>query len=448
MYEPPDNLPPLTGQDDELPDDERGPFAPGEQVGTYEVVDEIGRGGMCIVYKATDSALKRTVALKVLRPSLARRPKIARRFHHESVLSANLSHEGIAPIYSLEYHPPGLPYFAMELVEGETIDSLVRAGGPMAPRRAVEIARHVADTLAYAHSRDVIHRDITPRNILVDQASGRVRVVDFGIAQDTEGTIHETYVTQESSFGTLAFMSPEQNLSGRIDRRSDVFSLGMTLYFMLTGRTAWAARNRAELALAFRMQSPAPPSAHNPSIAPELDAIVLRMIETDPDQRYANCADASAVLEAALADEPDEESQSSRRWLTPARAWAALLLVAAVIALHVVLGSSDDPLSAGNTASPDADTAPQPAGPPSDRVAEGFSLFGPIPAAPSVTRTENASLTDPDAFAAEVVDAIEVPLPPKGWTPPNVPADGSDTWLKGFTPPPSQQGNGNDSRRP
>ncbi|MFP4434970.1 MAG: protein kinase domain-containing protein [Phycisphaerae bacterium] len=445
MSQPSDNLPPLTARDDELPDDEHGPFAPGQKVGTYEVVDEIGRGGMCIVYKATDSSLKRTVALKVLRPSLARRPKIARRFHHESVLSANLSHEGIAPIYSMEYHPPNLPYFAMELVEGETIDSRVRTDGPFAPDQAVAIARQAAATLSYAHSRDVIHRDITPRNVLVNRATGRVRVVDFGIAQDTTGEIHETYVTQDSSLGTIAFMSPEQNLSGKVDRRSDVFSLGMTLYFMLAGRPAYTARNRAELALAFQMGSPSAPSEHNPAVPPDLDRVVLRMIAVDPDQRHANCAEASEALQAAMAERPDDASKSVGRAATPVRVAVAIVLLASAI---LVGAWKAGPLLVAMLPSPPATRPPsESAGPvsPSEsspaasraEEANGFSLFGPIPAPPASEPADASA--DPVAFAARTVKDIEIPVPPADWTAPDAPADGSKTWLEEFAPVDSPQ---------
>ncbi len=438
----PDNLPPLTGHDDELLDDERGPFTPGQKIGTYEVVDEIGRGGMCIVYKATDSSLKRTVALKVLRPSLARRAKIARRFHHESVLSANLSHEGIAPIYSMEYHPPNLPYFAMELVEGETIDSRVRSEGPLAPQQAVNIARQAAATLAYAHSRDVIHRDITPRNVLVDRTTGRVRVVDFGIAQDTAGTIHETYVTQDSSLGTVAFMSPEQNLSGEVDRRSDVFSLGMTLYFMLTGRPAYTARNRAELALAFQMGSPAAPSEHNPAVPSTLDDVVLRMIAVDPDERYADCAEASDAMQAAMAEKSSGPAGSDARMFTPARMAVAMVLLASAVlvgawkagpSLLGMLPSTTVNRPSNESAGPASPSKTTPAASTAQQ-AEGFSLLGPIPVPPP---REPGPSTDPAAFAARIARDIEVPLPPADWTAPDAPADGSKTWLEEFSTAPA-----------
>jgi serine/threonine-protein kinase len=325
----------------------------------------------------------------------------------------------------------------MELVEGETIDSLVRSAGPLEPAEAVRIARQVAGALAYAHSRDVIHRDVTPRNILVDPAAGRVRVVDFGIAQDTGGTIHETYVTQDSSLGTVAFMSPEQNLSGQVDRRSDVFSLGMTLHFMLTGRPAYVARNRAELALAFRMRSPSPPSEYNSAVPRALDEVVGRMIAVDPDDRYADCAEASSALGRALSGQASgRHSQPRRRWMTPTRALAAMATVAAVVAMHAWLGSWRAEAT-GPTARPRLPRAAAQETPPPPEP-ERFALFGPIPSPPRPTAL--AGETDPDAFAAAVVDSIEVPLPPPGWEPPDVPEDGSETWLAEFAPSPPSTG--------
>ncbi len=291
------NLPPITGFEPNGPDEEPGPFAPGQQVEQFAILREIGRGGMCVVYEARDTQLDRRVAIKALRPSLSQNTSVARRFFRESVLVGNLSHPNIVPVFCQGHADTGTPYFAMEYVEGQSIADTVESHGPLEADRAVELASQACGALDYAHRREIIHRDITPRNILLAQDDGRARLVDFGVAQDSSGRWMQT-TAHGGPVGTVGFMSPEQNLGADLDARTDVFSLGLVLYFMLTGRLAWAAENRAQLALAYQMQTPAPPSRTNPALPRWLDDLVLDMLQVDRERRPSDCRQVLQRLQA------------------------------------------------------------------------------------------------------------------------------------------------------
>jgi serine/threonine protein kinase len=274
---------------------------------------------MCIVYKALDASLKRAVALKVLRPSLADDPSVAKRFHRESVLAANLAHPNIVPVFSHSHHPPSPPYFTMELVEGHTIKDEVERLGRLDPREATRIVLDVASGLHFAHERGVIHRDVTPRNILLQGPEHHVRIADFGIARELSGTLADVTQTEGLTFGTPAFTSPEQNLGQPVDRRTDVYSLGTTLYYMLTGKTPYTAVNRAQLAMAFQGPPPPPPSTFNAGIGAELDRIVMKMIAVRPGERYPTCRHVVQAMRAYLAqDARPRRRDGEQRHLTKA----------------------------------------------------------------------------------------------------------------------------------
>ncbi len=313
---------------------EAGPFAGGDVVDDFEIVREVGRGGMCIVYEARQRGLKRRVALKTLRPSLARSPALARRFRRESILAANLSHPNIVPIFSHGVDRAGRPYFTMELLHGESIHRRLARRGPTPHAAALAVAEAACDALAEAHRAGIIHRDVTPRNIVLEDG-GRVRLVDFGIARDTTGHLAAVTQTQVGGAGTLAFMSPEQNLERPLDARTDIFSLGMTLYTMLTGTTAYRAANRAELALAFQMHRPRAPQAVRPSAGGPLGRVVMKMIAVDPADRYQDCDE----LAAALAEcRPERRSAAPAGGGPLARAAAAAVLLAATVLAAYALG--------------------------------------------------------------------------------------------------------------
>ena len=298
MSDPIDNLPPITGIFDG-PDEEAGPFAVDQQVDGFRILRELGRGGMCIVYEALDLRLDRTVALKALRPSLARVPSVAKRFLRESMLVAALGHPNIVPVFSQGTAEDGTPYFTMQLVTGANIGDVVARRGPLEATRACRLAADALKALQYAHEHNIIHRDVTPRNILLSDDETGVRLVDFGVAQDTSGRWFQTTQNQ-ATLGTVAFMSPEQNLGDDLDARTDIFSMGLVLYLMLTGRLAYQAENRAQLALAYKLQTPPPPSQFNAGATAELDGVVMRMIAPDRNERYRSCEAACLDLQIWL----------------------------------------------------------------------------------------------------------------------------------------------------
>jgi len=300
----------------------------------FEILEEVGRGGMGVVYRAFERSLKRVVALKVLLPEIAGNASAAKRFRREAVLAANLSHPNIVPVFQVD--PRELPtYFAMEFVLGRSLKDKVESEGYLPPDEAVRITLQAVEALECAHQQHIVHRDIKPSNILLQNHVERVRVTDFGIARDMTGQLADVTMTEGTSAGTPAFMSPEQNLGTKLDARTDIFSLGMTLYYMLTGRVAFRAKNRQKLVVAFREQTPQPPSRLNPAVDVALDRLVMKMIAIDRRQRYPDCGELLRALEA-LENGPVRRRRWSLRGVghvTVHRAAAAVFWVAAGLAL-------------------------------------------------------------------------------------------------------------------
>jgi serine/threonine-protein kinase len=250
----------------------------------YQLEGEIGRGGMSVVYKARDLRLKRPVALKVLPPELAHDPAVATRFTREAQTSAHLSHAHIVPIYDVG-EGNGIAYFVMALITGGNLASLLARE----PRQPIEEVRRlmweVADALAYAHLRGVIHRDIKPDNILLDSDTGRAMVTDFGIARAVEANTRLTVTG--IAVGTPTYMSPEQAVGEReIDGRSDIYSLGVVAYQMLTGRVPFTAGNSMALLLKHVGERPRPIAELRPDVPPTLRDAIERALSKEPDDRW------------------------------------------------------------------------------------------------------------------------------------------------------------------
>lgn len=264
---------------------------------TYELDREIGRGGMGIVYKARDRRLKRLVAIKVLPPELAFRSEIRTRFLREAETAAQLSHPNIVPIYSVDERD-GIVYFAMALVEGDNLAVRLHTHGAMSPPEARRIILEVTHALAYAHERGVVHRDIKPDNILLQSADGRVMVTDFGIARAvTEGADARLTATG-MAIGTPAYMSPEQSTGDRqIDGRSDLYSLGVVAYQMLTGDPPFEAPSTPALLVKHLSERPEPIASRRRGVPPDLERAVMLLLEKDPDLRFPSAAALATALE-------------------------------------------------------------------------------------------------------------------------------------------------------
>lgn len=286
----------------------------------YDVEEEIGRGGMSVVYRATDLRLRREVAIKVLPPDLAFRADVRARFQREAEMAARLSHPHIVPIYSVDERG-GLVYFVMALVVGEPLGARLARLGPMQPDEARAILRSIADALAYAHSRGVIHRDIKPDNILLDVESGRPMVTDFGIARAAE-TDSRLTVTG-TAMGTPTYMSPEQAMGEReLDGRSDIYSLGVVAYQMLVGEPPFVASNTPAMLMKHVSERPRPLDERRPGLPKALTAAIERALAKRPQDRWP---DARAFRDALMAtDAPRAVAPSEWQAARPVAPRAAL----------------------------------------------------------------------------------------------------------------------------
>src|SRR6476646_3973177 len=278
------------------PEDELGTHVANSLSAIYELESEIGRGGMGIVYSARDKRLKRHVAIKVLPPELAFRADIKSRFLREAETAAQLNHPNIVPIYTVE-EKDNLVFFVMALIAGENLGTHLSHTGAMAPVEVRRILREVAEALAYAHHRNVIHRDIKPDNILLDSDSGRAMVTDFGIARALTDSGDSRLTATGMAIGTPAYMSPEQSAGDRaIDGRSDLYSLGVVGYQMLCGQTPFVASNTPSMLVKHLSERPIPVDERWPDLPPDLSRAVMLCLEKDPNDRFPNAAAFAVAL--------------------------------------------------------------------------------------------------------------------------------------------------------
>jgi eukaryotic-like serine/threonine-protein kinase len=288
-------LPPLPP----LPKRSRVPIAapllePGEVLGDrYEIEKLLGEGGMGAVYKARDRELDRSVALKLIRPELASNPSMLARFKQELLLSRQVTHKNVIRIFDLG-DADGVKFITMEFVEGEDLRTLIHEKKKFSPEEAVEIMRQVCQALEAAHGTGVIHRDLKPQNIMRDQ-SGRILVMDFGLARTMEGD----GMTQVGALvGTMEYMSPEQALAKELDQRSDLFTAGLILYELLTGKMPFKAESALASLIKRTQERAVPVSDHDGSIPGQLSGIVSKCLERDPNLRYQSAAEMLRDLDA------------------------------------------------------------------------------------------------------------------------------------------------------
>ncbi len=266
----------------------------------YEVEGELGRGGMGIVYRARDTRLKRTVAVKLLPPELAYRTEIKSRFLREAEMAAQLSHPNIVPIYSVD-EKDGLVFFIMACVDGDNLAKQMAARGPLPIADVRRILREVSGALAFAHARKFIHRDIKPDNILIDKDDGRAIVTDFGIARAVQDGAETRLTATGIAIGTPAYMSPEQCAGDReIDGRADLYALGTLGYQMLAGRLPFEANSTPALLVKQLSEKPLPIVERRPDTPPDLAGIIMRLLEKEPSARFATADELSAALDGRI----------------------------------------------------------------------------------------------------------------------------------------------------
>src|SRR5258705_2246692 len=281
------------------------PISPTDELGThvaqvlsanYELETEVGRGGMGVVYCARDKRLKREIAIKILPPELSFRADIRQRFLREAETAAQLNHPNIVPIYTVE-EKDNLVYFVMAYIKGDNLGQRLQQHGPIPPVEVRRILREVVDALAYAHHRNVIHRDIKPDTIIIDEETGRAMQTDFCISRALSDSRDSSLTSTGLAIGTPAYMSPEQSAGDRaIDRRSDLYSLGVVGYQMLCGQPPFVASNTPSMLVKHLSEKPVPVDERWPDLPQDLARAVMICLEKDPNDRFPSAAAFSAAL--------------------------------------------------------------------------------------------------------------------------------------------------------
>ena len=276
----------------------------GRMAGNYRIVEKLGEGGMGAVYKGIDVMVEREVAIKVLRPEIARQPGVLERFRAEAVTLAKLNHPSIATLYSFFRHEDEY-FMVMEFVPGRTLDGLLREWGPMPGGHAVRIFSQVLDGIHHAHAIGILHRDIKPANIMLTN-TGAVKVTDFGIAR----VLGQARMTRQGNIvGTLEYIAPERIRGEEADLRSDIYSLGAVLYEMLSGRLPFERDNEFALMQA-HLTAPVPPFASlGVGVPPPFETVLKRALAKKPEDRYQTAMEFRGALEAAEFQAASERPQ-------------------------------------------------------------------------------------------------------------------------------------------
>jgi hypothetical protein len=300
------------------------PLGPDElgRLGDYRVLDLLGRGGMGVVLAAEDPQLRRRVALKVIQPEATTNPRARARFLREARAAAKLQqHDHIVPIYHVG-EQNGVAFMVMPLLAGESLEDHLERESRLPPAEVLRIGREATEGLVAAHAAGLVHRDIKPGNLWLEAPTGRVRILDFGLAREVAADGDGAPTRAGAGLGTPAYMSPEQAAGRPVDGRSDLFSLGCVLYHMATGEPPFPGKTLTAVLRAVAEHHPPPPREVRPGLPAALSDLILRLLAKDPDQRPAS---ARAVADALAAIRP------RRTWLTAAGVGAVLLAVGAAV---------------------------------------------------------------------------------------------------------------------
>lgn len=315
----------------------------------YEILEQLGGGGMAIVYKGRDTILHRLVTIKLMRPEYTSDEDFVRRFRREAQSVASLSHPNIVSIYDVGQEGDK-HYLVMEYVDGEDLRSIIKREGPLDAAIAVRIARQICDALDHAHENNIVHRDVKPHNILITR-TGRAKLTDFGIAREASAA---TVTTTDTIIGSVHYLSPEQARGDLAGPKSDLYSLGVVLYEMLAGSVPFTGDSPISIAIKHIQNSPDPLARRKPGIPAELERVVMRALQKDPDRRFKSAREMSFKLEEALAGDdadttriiaidqedmqalkaadryPQSKKKSARR--LSAAGWVFLILLLALVA--------------------------------------------------------------------------------------------------------------------
>lgn len=315
----------------------------------HEVLGSLGEGGMGLVYRVRDRETNEILALKLLRPEIARDPTMMERFKDEIRLARRITHKNVCRIYDFN-RVDDLVYITMEYVDGESLRAYLKRAGKLSPERVIDLARQIAAGLGEAHAQGVVHRDLKPENVILAR-DGLVKLMDFGIARALGGNT----TTTQTVIGTPGYMAPEQSQGKSVDQRTDLYALGLILYECLTGRRAFAGATPVEVALKQIKERPVPPRQLLSSTPPHLEAIVMRCLEKEPSRRFASAAE----LQRALTPPSESPREPKPRWRKLAAISAAALLAVVVVHKTVKQASSSSPAESASADFQDQHQVPE-----------------------------------------------------------------------------------------
>ncbi|MEM5816351.1 MAG: Stk1 family PASTA domain-containing Ser/Thr kinase [Desulfitobacterium hafniense] len=285
----------------------------------YEIIEKIGSGGMAIVYKAKDLLLNRIVAIKILHEQFTADEEFVRRFRREAQSAASLSHANIVSIYDVGKDGE-TEYIVMEHIEGQNLKDIIRNYAPLSTEQTLELGIQIAEAIRHAHEHHIIHRDIKPHNILVTE-DGRIKVTDFGIARAVSAA---TMTHTGDIVGSVHYLSPEQARGIQTNEQSDLYSLGIILYELLTGKVPYDGETPISIALKHLQELAVPPSKLNARVSPALENLVMRAIAKSPDQRYATAKDLLQDLRKVQAGLPVDKTVDEDQDLESTRVHSSL----------------------------------------------------------------------------------------------------------------------------